>query len=52
MLAQHQQAQYDRQVASWLLLCAAVIFGMIMLGGVANYSIKPQRMRIFAVLWP
>ena len=32
------QAQYDRQVASWLLLCAAVIFGMILLGGVTRLT--------------
>jgi len=33
-----QQNHYDRQVASWLLLCAAVIFGMITLGGVTRLT--------------
>jgi cytochrome c oxidase assembly protein subunit 15 len=33
-----QQLQYDRQVAVWLLLCAAVIFGMILLGGVTRLT--------------
>ena len=32
------QSHYDRQVASWLLLCAAVIFGMILLGGVTRLT--------------
>jgi cytochrome c oxidase assembly protein subunit 15 len=32
------QARYDRQVATWLLLCAAVIFGMILLGGVTRLT--------------
>jgi cytochrome c oxidase assembly protein subunit 15 len=38
MLNTHQQRVYDRQVASWLLLCAAVIFGMIVLGGVTRLT--------------
>ena len=33
-----QQQRYDRQVALWLLLCAAVIFGMIMLGGMTRLT--------------
>jgi cytochrome c oxidase assembly protein subunit 15 len=33
-----QQAQYDRQITAWLLLCAAVIFGMILLGGVTRLT--------------
>ncbi len=33
-----EQNQYDRQVASWLLFCAAVIFGMIVLGGVTRLT--------------
>ena len=32
------QARYDRQIASWLLFCAAVIFGMILLGGVTRLT--------------
>jgi cytochrome c oxidase assembly protein subunit 15 len=32
------QAQYDRQIASWLLICAVVIFGMILLGGVTRLT--------------
>ena len=38
MLNQQRQIQYDRQIASWLLLCAAVIFGMIMLGGATRLT--------------
>ena len=34
----NQQAHYDRQIASWLILCAAVIFGMILLGGVTRLT--------------
>ncbi|MEM1114489.1 MAG: COX15/CtaA family protein [Pseudomonadota bacterium] len=33
-----QQALYDRQIATWLLVCAAVIFGMILLGGVTRLT--------------
>lgn len=29
---------HDRQVATWLLFCAAVIFGMILLGGVTRLT--------------
>ncbi len=32
------QIRYDRQVARWLILCAAVIFGMIILGGVTRLT--------------
>ena len=32
------QLHYDRQIAGWLLLCAAVIFGMILLGGVTRLT--------------
>jgi heme a synthase len=32
------QLKYDRQVAAWLLVCAAVIFGMILLGGVTRLT--------------
>ena len=32
------QAHHDRQVAAWLLLCAAVVFGMILLGGVTRLT--------------
>ena len=38
MLASQRQKDYDRQIASWLLLCAAVIFGMIMLGGATRLT--------------
>ncbi len=37
-LSGQRQLQYDRQVATWLLLCAAVIFGMIVLGGVTRLT--------------
>jgi len=33
-----EQNRYDRQVASWLLLCAVVILGMIVLGGVTRLT--------------
>ncbi|MFC1579209.1 COX15/CtaA family protein [Pseudomonadota bacterium] len=33
-----QQTFRDRQVATWLLFCAAVIFGMILLGGVTRLT--------------
>jgi len=38
MTAGAQQLHYDRQVATWLLVCAAVIFGMILLGGVTRLT--------------
>ena len=31
-------ASYDRQIASWLIVCAGVIFGMIILGGVTRLT--------------
>lgn len=34
----NQQIRYDRQIAQWLILCAAVIFGMILLGGVTRLT--------------
>ena len=33
-----RQTHYDRQIAAWLILCAAVIFGMILLGGVTRLT--------------
>jgi cytochrome c oxidase assembly protein subunit 15 len=33
-----EQMRYDRQVAHWLLLCAAVVFAMILLGGVTRLT--------------
>ena len=33
-----QYAQYDRQISNWLMFCAAVIFGMIVLGGVTRLT--------------
>lgn len=33
-----EQANYDRQIARWLLLCAAVVLGMIMLGGATRLT--------------
>lgn len=38
MLTNQRQLHYDRQIATWLLLCAAVIFGMIILGGVTRLT--------------
>ncbi|WP_116369106.1 COX15/CtaA family protein [Parahaliea mediterranea] len=38
MLLSQQQRQYDRQIAAWLMLCAAVVFGMIILGGVTRLT--------------
>jgi cytochrome c oxidase assembly protein subunit 15 len=34
----NQQTIYDKQIANWLLLCAAVILGMIVLGGVTRLT--------------
>lgn len=34
----NQQANYDRQIATWLILCAAVILGMILLGGATRLT--------------
>ena len=36
--ATHLEIQYDRQIAYWLFFCAAVIFGMILLGGVTRLT--------------
>ncbi|MEZ5572183.1 MAG: COX15/CtaA family protein [Halioglobus sp.] len=33
-----EQLRYDRQVARWLLFCAAVIFAMILLGGATRLT--------------
>ncbi len=33
-----QQFKYDQQIAGWLIVCAAVIFGMIVLGGVTRLT--------------
>ncbi|MFT4518875.1 MAG: cytochrome c oxidase assembly protein subunit 15 [Halioglobus sp.] len=33
-----QQMHYDRQVASWLIFCAVVVFGMIILGGATRLT--------------
>lgn len=33
-----QQQIYDRQIANWLILCAVVILGMILLGGVTRLT--------------
>jgi len=37
-MTQLERSQHDRQVATWLLFCAAVIFGMILLGGVTRLT--------------
>tara|TARA_B110000046_G_scaffold185483_1_gene227301 strand:- start:2317 stop:3372 length:1056 start_codon:yes stop_codon:yes gene_type:complete len=36
--ASNLQSQYNRQIAYWLFFCAAVIFGMILLGGVTRLT--------------
>jgi heme a synthase len=33
-----EQLHYDRQIATWLLFCAVVIFGMILLGGLTRLT--------------
>jgi cytochrome c oxidase assembly protein subunit 15 len=38
LTTQPYQRHYDRQIAAWLILCAAVIFGMILLGGVTRLT--------------
>ena len=37
-MTQVQRHQHDRQVATWLLFCAVVVFGMILLGGVTRLT--------------
>ncbi|QIB64791.1 COX15/CtaA family protein [Kineobactrum salinum] len=37
-MAISRYTNYDRQVAGWLILCAVVIFGMILLGGVTRLT--------------
>lgn len=37
-MANPDQAAYNRQIASWLMFCAAVILGMILLGGVTRLT--------------
>ncbi|MEH6591457.1 MAG: COX15/CtaA family protein [Halioglobus sp.] len=34
----NQQVHYDKQIANWLLLCAVVILGMILLGAVTRLT--------------
>jgi cytochrome c oxidase assembly protein subunit 15 len=36
--SRHYQTAHDRQVALWLLVCALVIYGMILLGGVTRLT--------------
>ena len=36
-ISSHQES-YNRQIAWWLIICAAVIFGMILLGGVTRLT--------------
>jgi len=38
LFSRQQQRQYDKQIAGWLILCAAVVFGMILLGGVTRLT--------------
>ena len=33
-----QYASHDRQIATWLIICAIVIYGMIILGGVTRLT--------------
>ena len=33
-----EQQHHDRQIASWLIFCAAIIFGMILLGGATRLT--------------
>lgn len=33
-----QHASHDRQIATWLIICAVVIYGMIILGGVTRLT--------------
>jgi len=33
-----EQSSYDKQVATWLIFCSAVVFGMIVLGGVTRLT--------------
>ena len=38
MLNNQRQLHYDHQIAWWLLICATVIFGMIVIGGVTSMT--------------
>lgn len=38
MMISAEQRRYNRQIAYWLLACAGVIFGMIVLGGVTRLT--------------
>lgn len=37
-MANSEQATYNKQIAGWLLFCAAVILGMILLGGITRLT--------------
>ncbi|MBT4521183.1 MAG: heme A synthase [Halieaceae bacterium] len=37
-MASSEQMAYDRQIAIWLMVCAAVIIGMILLGGITRLT--------------
>ncbi len=43
-------ANHDRQIAAWLSLCAAVIFGMIILGGVTRLTTEVFGYKIIVFL--
>ena len=36
--SRHYQSSHDRQLALWLITCAVVIYGMILLGGVTRLT--------------
>lgn len=37
-IAMNMQARYDRQIATWLIICAVIIITMILLGGVTRLT--------------
>ncbi len=38
MLPEHVEPRHEKQVAAWLLVCCALIFGMVVLGGVTRLT--------------
>jgi cytochrome c oxidase assembly protein subunit 15 len=55
MFSRYYQAHHDRQLALWLLCCAVVIYGMILLGGVTRLTESGLSMvewRPIMGIWP
>jgi cytochrome c oxidase assembly protein subunit 15 len=55
MISRAYQPHHDRQLALWLLCCAVVIYGMILLGGVTRLTESGLSMvewRPIMGIWP